>query len=163
MKTKISFHQTQDNDIIYHHADFKIGSVVYMIIFSDDNDSLFYWLDNPDISPLIQGRKTFSIKFAVKDYIECGNDDLYAPADNHQFGKAEIRQLKQQLEILVSAHYQQYQPDCYIFVAERSSLVRMYKKMCSQPSEFMVNFQPITDLGDEKDCFILKTPHYKEA
>lgn len=162
MNIPISFKHTQDNGIEYHHTDFKIGNVTYMIIFSDDKDSLFYWLNNSDIAPIIQNKKMYSIKFAVKDYIEYGNDDLYAPADNHQFGKTEIQQLKQQLEYFVYSHYQQYQPQCYLFVAERPSLVRMYKKMCSQPSQSMVDFEAITDLGDEKDCFVLKTPIYKE-
>lgn len=59
-------------------------------------------------------------------------------------------------------HYLVYKPECYFFIAERPSLGRMYQKMCDNRHPLMIDFEPIGKLGDNADCFIIKTPNYKE-
>lgn len=160
----LSYHfiKTQDKDsgIVYISTEFQIADVTYMAIFSDDKDTLLFLEQDPTIAEIIQHKETHSIKFAVKEYIETGNEDLYAPPLNHQFGKTEIKALKSHLEKLVYEHYLLFKPDCYIFVADRPSLARMYSKMCCNPSSFMSDFETVSNLGDQQDCFIIKTPTY---
>lgn len=150
----------EDSGISYVSADFAVNEIVYMAIFSDDKDTLSYLEEYDEITSLIQNKQTYSVKFAVKEYIETGNDDLYAPPLNHGFGRAEIQILKQHLESLLFEHYTLFKPDCYLFIADRPSLARMYRKMCCNPSQLMANFRPVIDLGENKDCFIIKTPTY---
>lgn len=35
--------------------------------------------------------------------------------------------------------------------------------MCCNPMPFLSAFVPIANLGDERDCFIIKTPSYNGA
>lgn len=85
---------------------------------------------------------------------------------HQKFGLLKQRQvlskLKEQLETLLYKHYLIYQPECYFFIAERPSLSRMYQKMCDNRHPLMIDFQPIGQLGENSDCFIIKTPNYKE-
>ena len=155
--------ETVNDDVPYIYADFIIVNVTYMAIFSDDQDALSFFTDNEsnsDIIKLIKDKKTYSIKFAVKEYTENGNVDLYAPPLEHKFGKTEIKKLKKHLEKLMYKHYQLFKPDCYVFIAERESLARMYNKMCCNPSDFMADFKPVVKLGRENNCFVIKTPSY---
>lgn len=156
------FITTQDTDsgISYVSADFKVGDVTYIAIFSDDKDTLDFLTENQEIAPIIQNKKIYSFKFAVKSYIELGHDDLYAPPIDHDFGKNEIKELKEHLERLMLEHYLLFKPNGYVFIADRPSLARMYRKMCCKPSVLMADFVPIMGLGDEQDCFIVKTPNY---
>lgn len=160
-----NFIRTQDNDsgISYAYAEFNVAEITYMAIFSDDQDTLSFLEQEKTIANIIKNKRTHSIKFAVKEYIETGNDDLYAPPLNHQFGKQEIKQLKAHLEKLLFEHYCLFKPECYFFIADRPSLARMYTKMCCNPSPFLSDFVPIATLGDEQNCFIIKTPSYNGA
>ncbi|AZI14481.1 MULTISPECIES: hypothetical protein [Pasteurellaceae] len=158
----MQFVETSENNITYIHTEFNIENVTYLAIFSKDDETLFFFNDDVNITKYIHHRQVYSIKFLVKDYLETENDDLYAPPLDHKFGKKQIAELKQKLEEIVYQHYLRFKPDCYVFVGERPSLIRMYKKLCANPSDFMVNFKPITDLGSHRDCFVIKTPSYKE-
>lgn len=158
------FIETRDEDsqIVYVSVEFQVAGVGYMAIFCDDRDTLFAFEQNQKIAEVTKKRNVYSIKFAVKDYIDSGNENLYAPPLNHLFKKAEIQDLKNHLEKIVFEHYQLFKPDCYIFVADRPSLARMYRKMCCNPSNFMKDFVSIFDLDDEQNYFIIKTPTYFE-
>lgn len=157
------------NDVEYaiHHqfAYFFIRDVEYIIDFSSDDDVInnFANLDN-DIARVINGHSSYTVKFAVREYYEdmTATKYLFDPPEAHNFGRQEIRQLKESLEMLLYKHFQQYQAECYCFVAERDSLNRMYRKMCEKRHLLLADFQPIYGLGAEQDCFILKTPLYQE-
>ncbi|WP_304334158.1 hypothetical protein [Conchiformibius steedae] len=159
----IRFETAEDNGIVYHFADFRVANIDYMAVFSDDAATLLYFQEEETLAHLMRGKRVYSIKFAVKSYLEQGNEDLYAPPPAHGFGKTEIIALKKQLEQLVWVHYQQFQPDAYLFVAERPSLKRMYQKMCTHLNNDMLDFVPIMNLGEYQDCFFIQTPHYQEA
>lgn len=159
------FTDAEYNSILHQFAEFKVANVAYIIDFSPDNDAIesVFPLDER-IETLLKSRKVYSVKFGVKAYYESSdpNVDLYAPPINHKFTKTNIQQLKEQLETLLYKHYIVYQPECYFFIAERPSLSRMYQKMCDNRHPLMIDFKPVSQLGSNKDCFIIKTPAYKE-
>lgn len=159
----IRFESAEDNGIVYHFAEFRVANIDYMAVFSDDADTLLYFQEDEVLGHLMRGKRVYSIKFAVKSYLEQGNTDLYAPPPAHGFGKTEIKALKKQLEQLLWLHCQQFQPDAYLFVAERPSLKRMYQKMCTHLSCDMLDFVPRMNLGEQEDCFFIQTPYYQEA
>lgn len=159
------FIESEYHSISHQFAQFRVAQIDYIIDFSSDNDvieSLFPLDERIEI--LLKNRKTYSVKFGVKAYYESteAEVDLYAPPLNHQFKKTDIQRLKEQLETLLYQHYLSYQPECYFFIAERPSLSRMYQKMCDNRHPLMIDFQPVGQLGDGADCFIIKTPYYKE-
>lgn len=160
------FTETRYGEITHHFAEFRVGSVDYIIDFSSDIDVItsHYALDER-IEKGLKNHSTYTVKFGVKAYYESEDDniDLYAPPENHQFKRKEIQLLKEQLEMLLYKHYLAYQPECYFFIGERASLVRMYQKMCDNRHPLMLDFEPITKLGNDADCFIIKTPNYQEA
>ncbi|QPB42205.1 helicase [Rodentibacter haemolyticus] len=160
------FIESEYQSIPHQFAQFKVAHIDYIIDFSSDRDVIesLFPLDQR-IENLLRNRKTYSVKFGVKAYYESTEPDvdLYAPPVNHQFKKADIQQLKEQLETLLYKHYLAYQPECYFFIAERPSLSRMYQKMCDNRHPLMVDFIPVTQLGDNEDCFIIKTPNYQEG
>ncbi|TCK01844.1 hypothetical protein EV694_0478 [Volucribacter psittacicida] len=159
----MQFIETNENDITYIYTEFNIENVTYLVIFSKDDETLSYFNDDVDIAEHLINQQTYSIKFLVKDYLDDdNNNDLYSSPLEHKFGKKQISELKNKLEQAVYQHYLLFKPDCYVFVGERASLVRMYKKLCAKPSNFMLDFKSITDLGSNQDCFIVKTPSYKE-
>ncbi|MDY4281278.1 MAG: helicase [[Pasteurella] mairii] len=159
------FTETDYHSIAHQFARFKVAQIEYIIDFSSDNDVIetLFPLDK-QIETLLKNRKTYSVKFGVKAYYESTdpNIDLYAPPKNHHLKKTDIQQLKEQLETLLYKHYLTYQPECYFFIAERPSLSRMYQKMCDNRHPLMIDFKPVGQLGDNADCFIIKTPNYKE-
>ena len=159
------FIESEYHSIPHQFAEFRVANVDYIIDFSSDNDVIesLFSLDER-LEPLLKNRSTYSVKFGVKEYYESTDPsiDLYAPPINHQLKKTDIQHLKEQLETLLYKHYLIYQPECYFFIAERTSLSRMYKKMCDNRHPLMINFQLIGQLGNNQDCFIIKTPNYKE-
>ncbi|KGQ24275.1 hypothetical protein [Gallibacterium anatis] len=159
------FTESEYNSIPHQFAQFTVSQIDYIIDFSADSNiiSILFVLDKK-IEDLLKGHNTYSVKFGVKAYYESSdpNVDLYAPPINHNFKKKDIQQLKEQLEMLLYKHYLIYQPECYFFIAERPSLSRMYQKMCDNRHPLMIDFQPVGQLGDNADCFIIKTPNYKE-
>ena len=160
-----TFIETEYASISHQFAQFTVAHVDYIIDFSSDDDVIegLFPLDER-IGALLKNRKTYSVKFGVKDYYDSDdpNVDLYAPPIEHNFRKTDIQKLKEQLETLLYKHYLVYKPECYFFIAERPSLGRMYQKMCDNRHPFMIDFKPIGKLGDNADCFIIKTPNYKE-
>ncbi|MGR6981400.1 helicase [Testudinibacter sp. P27/CKL/0425] len=158
------FFESSDGGIVHQFAYFSVGEVEYIIDFSTDDDIVesISELDTT-IAEILHGKQVYTVKFAVRAYYESQTEaDLYAPPPEHHFGRKEINSLKIQLETLLYHHYLQFKPDCYFFIAERPSLVRMYQKMCDKRDSIMLDFVPITKLGDNHDSFILKTPNYKE-
>lgn len=159
------FIESEYHAISHQFAQFSVKNIEYIIDFSDDNDVItsLFALDER-IESILKNRKTYSVKFGVKAYYESEDPDvdLYAPPIDHQFKKADIQQLKEQLETLLYKHYLAYQPECYFFIAERPSLSRMYQKMCDNRHPLMIDFTPVGQLGENADCFIIKTPNYQE-
>ncbi|VEB24127.1 helicase [Avibacterium volantium] len=150
------------NGITHQFAYFSISHIDYVMDFTSDADIVANLVDDPQIYALLNGKSVYTVKFAVKEYYESDENDidLYAPPKNYKFNKKEINCLKEQLETLFYQHYLNYKPDCYFFIGERPSLVRMYQKMCDNRHPIMLDFKPITQLGNNKDCFIIKTPLY---
>lgn len=159
------FTETQYGEIKHCFGEFQVANIDYIIDFSADCDvtANHYELDNR-IEKILKNHSTYTIKFGVKDYYESEEDnvDLYAPPKNHQFKRKEIQQLKEQLETLLYKHYLVYQPECYFFIGIRPSLVRMYQKMCDNRHPLMLEFETISGLGHDADCFIIKTPNYHQ-
>lgn len=159
------FFESNLNGIRHHYVKFSVSHINYVMDFTDDADVILSLMAlGEDIAELLRHRKVYTVKFAVEEYFEqedyCG--DLYAPPKNHQFGKTEINDLKNQLETLLLRHYKVFHPECYFFIAERESLRRMYTKMCHNRNIELRDFIPLTGLGADGDCFILQTPHFKE-
>ncbi|MFU2048379.1 helicase [Avibacterium gallinarum] len=159
---QVEFLEDHFQNISHQFAYFKVGKIDYIIDFSNDIDLLTNLTDNQEILSLINGKQTYTVKFAVKEYYESTQADieLYAAPKGQKFSRNLIKELKEQLESLLYYHYLQYQPDCYFFIAERPSLVRMYQKMCDNRHPILNEFQAITKLGHNQDCFIVKTPRY---
>lgn len=84
--TQYQFIKTQDEDsgIAYIYSEFEVANITYMAIFSSDKDTLALWEEDETIASIIRNKTVYSIKFAVKEYIEMGNNDLYAPPINCQ-------------------------------------------------------------------------------
>lgn len=161
---QIQFLESTFENIRHQFTYFTIANVDYIIDFSDDIDLLANLTENQEILSLLNYKKAYTVKFAVRDYYESSQNhiDLYAPPKGKKFSRTNIQELKQQLESLLYYHYLQYQSECYFFIAERPSLVRMYQKMCDNRHPILDGFQAITKLGDNQDCFVIKTPHYGE-
>lgn len=110
------FIKSEYHSIPHQFAKFRVANVDYIIDFSSDNDVIesLFSLDER-LVPLLKNRKTYSVKFGVKEYYESTdpNIDLYAPPINHQLKKTDIQHLKEQLETLLYKHYLIYQPECY--------------------------------------------------
>lgn len=159
------FTETEYLSIVHQFAQFRVAEIDYIIDFSNDSNVIenLFLLDNR-IKRLLKNHTTYTVKFGVKAYYDSTEPDidLYAPPLDHKFKKTDIQHLKEQLEMLLYKHYLIYQPECYFFIAERPSLSRMYKKMCDNRHPLMIDFDPIGQLGDNLDCFIIKTPNYKE-
>lgn len=157
------FWNDSESNIDHQFSYFSIQNIEYIIDFSADNDILNSLSDlDPKIDEIISGHTTFTVKFAVKEYYENNNRYLFDPPDEHNFGRAEIKKLKETLETLLYKHFLIYQAECYCFVAERDSLNRMYQKMCAKRHLLLKDFKPVYGLGNEQDCFVIKTPLYKE-
>ncbi|WP_065232376.1 hypothetical protein [Gallibacterium anatis] len=157
---------SDEEDVISHqYAYFSIKGVQYIIDFSSDPDLIanFTELDSR-ICEIVAGHHSYTVKFAVREYYEDHHNNKYlfdAPED-HNFGRKDIQQLKEFLEKFLYEHFKQYQVECYCFIAERDSLNRMYRKMCKRRHLLLADFEPIYGLGNEQNCFIIKTPLYKE-
>lgn len=150
-----------DSGITYQYSEFCVANVSFIINFCSDSEiiSTFSVLGE-DIANYLKIYTACTVKFMAKEHLESeeSNFNLYAPATNHLFHRNEIMALQAQLERLVFEHYLRFTPECYIFIAERASLNRMYRRMCIKRSSFMQSFQPVYHLGINQDCFILITP-----
>lgn len=157
------FFESIESQITRHFAYFFIQDVEYIMDFSNDSDVMNPILElDEQLALILRGRNTYSVKFAVREYYESVDPkvDMFS-APKHQFKKADIQHLKETLENLLYRHYLNFQPECYFFIGNTPSRVRMYQKMCDNRHPILSEFIPM-QLGENADCFIVKTPSYKE-
>ncbi|AUI65916.1 MULTISPECIES: hypothetical protein [Glaesserella] len=159
----IVFQEFQDDELVYQYADFDVDNTSYTIAFTKMLEGM---LDFDEmILRITQGKLTYSIEFTLSEiyYDENYRGELYLPPKNHRFTKSKYEALKTQLFSLIFAHYQRYNPECYLIVADRLSLQKMYQKMCEFRSEQFIRFKPIMGLGQNGECFLILTPTVQEV
>ncbi len=154
----IQFNEFQDGELIYQYADFWVKETCYTIAFTKMLNGMLDF--DETILRLTQGRLTYSIEFTLSEiyYDENYTGELYLAPPNNRFNKDKYNTLQTQLFSLIFAHYQRYNPDCYLIVADRSSLQKMYEKMCEFRGEQFIRFKPIIGLGQNGECFLILTP-----
>lgn len=161
----VQFFESQDGGIVRHFTYFNIQDVEYIMDFSNDSDVIAGLFDlDPRIYSLIMGRDVYTVKFAVREFYESEDSgvDMFGSPFSNQFLRKDLVKLKENLENMLYQHFLLFQPECYFFIGNSASRVRMYQKMCDNSPLIMLDFKPITRLGEDADCFVLKTPIYKE-
>lgn len=165
MSDKVLFLENKDGEIIRHFTYFHIQHIEYVMDFSNDPDIISGLLDlDSRINEVIENRSVYTVKFGVREFYESEDSsiDMFSSHSNYRFTRKDVNVLKTTLESILYEHYLMFKPECYFFIGNSPSRVRMYQKMCDNRSPVMLNFQPVTQLGEDSDCFILKTPTYRE-
>lgn len=159
------FFENEDGEIIRHFSYFNIRHIEYIMDFSNDPDIIsgILALDS-SITEIIQNRNVYTVKFAVREFYESDDPhiDMFSSPKEFRFLKTDLHSLKETLENLLYRHYSLFKPECYFFIGNSRSRVKMYQKMCDNRHPIMLDFIPITQLGEDADCFVIKTPSYKE-
>lgn len=156
------FYEIDDPDIPFQYADFMIGKISYTISFAKVIEGS---LDFDEfLSAMTKNRTTYSIEFSLSDifYDKAYQGDLYAVAEGNAFNRSQYLQLREQLILHIVEHYKCYHAECYFFVADRRSLLKMYEKMCNLADKRLFNFKPVMGLGAKGESFLILTPIYQE-